>query len=162
MPYLIDGHNLIGQMPGLRLDDPDDEQKLVMLLRRYLARARKTGTVVFDRGDPAARRSLSSRTLNVLFAAPPRTADDALLDRLRRERNPRAWTLVTSDARLAALARQSGATVRDAASFAREVARAAARPAPGRPQPKEAGLTEAEVAEWEQAFKDRDRFSSST
>lgn len=158
MPYLIDGHNLIGQMPGLQLDDPDDEQKLVALLRRYLARVRKTGTVVFDRRDPAARRSLSNRTLNVLFASPPRTADEVLLERLRRERNPRGWTLVTSDARLAALARQSGAMVRDAAGFARE----ATRPGPGRPPPKETGLTEAEAAEWEQAFKDRDRLSSST
>ena len=25
MPYLIDGHNLIAQMPGLSLSDPDDE-----------------------------------------------------------------------------------------------------------------------------------------
>ena len=33
MPLLIDGHNLIGQIPELSLADEDDEGKLVMLLR---------------------------------------------------------------------------------------------------------------------------------
>ena len=59
MPLLIDGHNLIGrgQLPGLRLDDPDDEAKLVTRLRAYCARARKRATVVFDRGLPGGRHS---------------------------------------------------------------------------------------------------------
>jgi len=35
MPLLIDGHNLIGQIPDISLSDPDDEAKLVLLLRRY-------------------------------------------------------------------------------------------------------------------------------
>ena len=35
MPLLIDGHNLIGQIAGMSLADPDDEGDLVMLLRRY-------------------------------------------------------------------------------------------------------------------------------
>jgi len=33
MPYLIDGHNLIAQMPGFSLSDPDDEARLVLRLR---------------------------------------------------------------------------------------------------------------------------------
>lgn len=35
MNYLIDGHNLIARTPGLSLADPDDEAKLVQLLRRW-------------------------------------------------------------------------------------------------------------------------------
>ena len=52
MPILIDGHNLIGRLPDLRLDDPDDEAKLVLRLRAYAARTRKRITVVFDQGLP--------------------------------------------------------------------------------------------------------------
>ncbi len=47
MPLLIDGHNLIGRLPDLRLDDPDDEAKLVARLRTYCARTRKRITAVF-------------------------------------------------------------------------------------------------------------------
>ena len=38
MPFLIDGHNLIGRMPGISLDDPDDEARLVAQLRAFCAR----------------------------------------------------------------------------------------------------------------------------
>ena len=60
MPLLIDGHNLIGRLPDLRLDDPQDEAKLVARLRVYHARTGKRVTVVFDRGLPGGRsRELS-------------------------------------------------------------------------------------------------------
>ncbi len=45
---LIDGHNLIGRMPGLALSDPEDEAKLVALLKRYRARHKRDIVVVFD------------------------------------------------------------------------------------------------------------------
>ena len=38
---LIDGHNLIGQTPGLSLADPNDEQKLIVMLRKYAARKQR-------------------------------------------------------------------------------------------------------------------------
>ncbi|MDW8326349.1 MAG: NYN domain-containing protein [Anaerolineales bacterium] len=150
MPFIFDGHNLIGKMPGLRLDDPDDEQKLVMLLRAYLRRVRKKGTVVFDQGTFAELPSLSNRELTVRFARPPRTADDVILELVRQERDPRGLTVVTSDRRVSELARQAGAVVQDAAAFVKGMLAAPARPAE-----KERGLTPAEVEEWEQEFKNR-------
>lgn len=150
MPLLIDGHNLIGRMPGLRLDDPEDEQKLVQLLRRYLARVKKTGTVVFDQGQLGRPDQLSSRQLRVEFARPPRTADDVLRARVRQERNPRGLIVVTSDLEVAQAARQAGAAVKDAGQFAREVLEAPAEKAQ-----KETGLRPDEVAEWEAAFRKR-------
>jgi predicted RNA-binding protein with PIN domain len=152
MPYLIDGHNLIGRAPGLRLDDPDDEMKLVQLLRRYLARLRKRGIVVFDRGAAGERDRLSNRTLRVRFARGPQSADDVLIDLLRAERNPRGWVVITSDGRVARDARQAGATVIDSAEFAREMLSA---PGVTARSQKEAGLDPAEVAQWEQEFKAR-------
>jgi hypothetical protein len=148
MPFIIDGHNLIGQMPGLSLADPDDEQKLVMLLRGYLLRARKKGTVVFDRGQPTGQGSLSNSTLTVRFARPPRTADEVIVELVRADRNPRGLTVITSDARLQAAVRERGATVREAASFARAMSAT-----PARPSQKEQGLTSAEVEVWEQEFR---------
>ncbi|MCG8348305.1 MAG: hypothetical protein MI924_11065, partial [Chloroflexales bacterium] len=51
MPVLVDGHNLIGQLPNLNLADHDDEAQLVMLLRHYTTRKRgRRVVVVFDHG----------------------------------------------------------------------------------------------------------------
>ena len=148
MPFLIDGHNLIGQMPGLRLDDPDDEPKLIELLRAYLARVRKTGTVVFDQGLPGGAGKWSNNLLEVKFVPRPKTADEAIADRLRKAHNPRGLIVVTSDAEVARVAQHVGAQVRDSAAFAREVLAAPAAPAK-----KETGLSAGEVEEWEKLFK---------
>ncbi len=150
MPYLIDGHNLIGRTPGLRLDEPDDERKLVGLLRDHLARLKKKGTVIFDRGTPGQTGSWSSHNLEVKFARPPQIADDLILARLRSARNPRGLIVITSDARLAAAARRAGAAVKDAGLFAREMLAPASLPAQ-----KEKGLSAAEVEAWEREFKEK-------
>lgn len=148
MPFLIDGHNLIGRMPGLRLDDPDDEAQLVFLLRRYLARTRKKGTVVFDQGRLGEQATLSNPRLNVRFARAPVTADDVLRELIRREPNPRGLIVVSSDARVREAARQAGADWRDASAFAREMLRAGSTS-----QQKESTLSAAEVEAWEKEFK---------
>ena len=147
MPYLIDGHNLIGRVPGLRLDDPEDERKLIVLLRAYLARAGKTATVIFDRGRPGGPGQRPDRILEVRFAPAPQTADELIVKRLRAAKNPRGLTVVTSDAAVAQAARRAGARVKDAAAFAR-----ALLVTPLGPPPKETGLSAAEAAEWEKLF----------
>ncbi len=148
MPFLIDSHNLIGQTPGLRLDDPDDEIKLIEQLRGYLARVKKRGIVVFDQGTPGGQRNLSTRALTVRFARPPRTADDVIIEIARQERNPRGLTVVTSDTHVATAVRQARAQVKDAASFAREM-----QAAPLLLDKKQKGLSAAEVEAWEREFK---------
>jgi hypothetical protein len=57
----------------------------------------------------------------VHFVVPPRTADDAILSFLRRERNPKAFTIVTSDLKLRSGIRSTGAHVLDSRSFAQSV-----------------------------------------
>jgi predicted RNA-binding protein with PIN domain len=148
MPFLIDGHNLIGQMPALSLADPDDEQKLIELLRAYLVRTGKQGTVVFDRGLPGGAAHWSNNVLEVRFAPAPKKADDLIRDRLERERNARGLIVVTADRELAQAAQRAGARVRRPVDFARDLtARPKAIPK------KESGLTPAEVEEWERAFR---------
>lgn len=150
MPFLIDGHNLIGQTPGLRLDDPDDEQKLVKLLRIYLARIKKKGCVVFDRGLPGGAAKWSTNSLEVRFAPLPKTADEVIVERLRKEKNPRGLTVVSADNEVIRAAQHAGAGVKSPAAFAQEML---ARPA--LPDEKEIGLSATEVEAWEEEFKQR-------
>ena len=150
MPFLIDGHNLIGQTPGLSLDDPDDEQKLVELLRIYLARIKKKGCVVFDRGLPGGASKWSNSILEVRFAPLPKTADEVIIGRLHKEKNPRGLMVVSADNEVVRVARQVGAGVKSTATFAQEML---ARPA--LPNEKETGLSATEVEAWEEEFKQR-------
>jgi predicted RNA-binding protein with PIN domain len=119
MPFLIDGHNLIGRLPDLRLDDPDDEVKLVARLRIYAARTRKRVRVVFDCGLPGGRsRELSGGGVEVVFASAGRTADGILRERIRRSRDPHGLTVVTSDQQVIAAAQARGARVMRSEEFA--------------------------------------------
>lgn len=149
MPYLIDGHNLIGQTPGLSLSDPDDEQKLIALLRAFLVRTNKKGTVIFDnKGLPGGAGKWSNNVLEVRFAPLPKKADDLIRERLEREKNPRGLVVVSADHEVMLAARRAGAAVKKSSDFAQELL------APPKVlHKKETGLTAAEVEEWEQAFK---------
>lgn len=106
MHYLIDGHNLIAQMPNIDLDDPHDEAKLVLRLRSWAAAGRnRKVTVIFDGGLPGGReRFLSRGQVKVEFASTGRTADGLLIGRLTRVKNPTAWTLVSGDLEVIAAA----------------------------------------------------------
>jgi predicted RNA-binding protein with PIN domain len=153
MPLLIDGHNLIGQLQGLRLDDPDDEAKLVQRLKGYAARNRKRITVVFDHGLPGGESlGLGGGGVSVVFASPGRSADGILLERIRDAGNPRGLTVVSSDRRVVAAAQARGVRVVRAEEFAEQMET---------PVHAEADydmpLSADEVAHWLQVFKRRKR-----
>ena len=122
MAILIDGHNLIGQMPNLRLDDPDDEEKLLIRLRAYRARTGKRLVVYFDPGmayQSPARRSQGG--ISVKQAGTGQRADDLIMHDVRRHPNPRELTVVTSDRSIQRMARLQGARIVDSATFADEL-----------------------------------------
>jgi len=150
MPFLIDGHNLIGQMPGLSLADPDDEQQLIEQLRAYLVRVNKKGVVVFDKGLPGGGGKWSNTVLEVRFAPAPKTADEVIKDRLAREKNPRGLVVVSGDRELIEAAQRAGAAVRTPAKFISDMTTAATAQTPSA---KETGLSADEVAAWEQTFR---------
>jgi len=156
MPFLIDGHNLIGrgQLPDLRLDDPEDEAKLVARLRAYCARTGKRVTVVFDRGLPGGRSELSGGGVKVVFASAGHTADGILRERIRRARDPRGLTVVTSDREVIAAAQAREARVMRSEEFAAQLS--ASRPVEVGGKKKE-HLSAEEVKEWLQIFGEGDR-----
>jgi predicted RNA-binding protein with PIN domain len=97
MPYIVDGHNLLGQTPGLSLTSPEDRRELV-------------ATVFFDGEPPEGwRADLHLGGVRVLHSGRGRSADDAILEMIRRSRAPSDVTLVTSDRALYERARHLGA-----------------------------------------------------
>lgn len=97
MAYLIDGHNLIGQLPDIALDDPNDEAMLVQKLVGFAARTRKKCVVVFDHGLPGGESRMSTRSVQVVFASGRSSADRVMMERIKKIKDPRNWTVVSSD-----------------------------------------------------------------
>ncbi len=151
MPILIDGHNLIGKLPDIHLDDPDDEAKLVVRLRTYCARTGKRVTVVFDHGLPGGpSRELSGGGVKAIFAVAGRTADGILCERIRRARDPRGLTVVTSDHQVIAAAQARGARVVRSEEFAAQLN--TPRAVETIETERDVSLSADEVEEWLQLF----------
>lgn len=145
MAILIDGHNLIGKMPDLRLDDPDDEEKLLLRLRAYRARTAKRLVVYFDPGisyQSPARQSKGG--ISIRQAGTGQRADGLMIRDLRRHHNPRELTVVTSDRAIQRVARQHNARVIDSATFAAELSRPPEKDEISDTPP----FTEEEIQEW--------------
>ncbi len=150
---LIDGHNLIGRLPGLKLSDPEDEAKLVALLKRYRGRHRRAITVIFD-GAPTGGRSrdLSGAGVDVVFARIGRTADGVIKERLRATRDPRQLAVVTSDSDVARVARACRVSVIDSSEFAAALLRELG-PGEALHEVRDVAISADEVEEWEELFK---------
>lgn len=120
MNYLIDGHNLIARTPGLSLDDPDDEAKLVQLLRRWTAAdQRRKVTVIFDAGLPAGEaKHLSGGGVKAVFAPNNSSADAVIIRRLEAIGNPPEFVVITSDRAVAGAAARRRVAVQSSESFA--------------------------------------------
>jgi predicted RNA-binding protein with PIN domain len=153
MPILIDGHNLIGRMEALSLQDPDDEEQLVRLLVSYRARTGRSLTVVFD---PGAATSLAQTSrvggIEIVFAASGSSADQVIARRVRKSRNPASWLVITSDHQLAAEVTAHGARVRSASAFAGQLQ----QPADRKTEKDDPPLTPDEVEAWLALFEHRE------
>lgn len=121
MAYLIDGHNLIGQLPDIQLSDPNDEAKLVIKLRGFAARTNKRVIVVFDNGIPAGQSPMSNGVVEVIFAAPGSTADSIMKERIRLARDPGFWVVVSGDNQVLSAARERKMRALKSAEFVFEL-----------------------------------------
>ena len=154
MPILIDGHNLIGRLPGISLQDPDDEEKLARLLSSYRARSGKAVTVIFDPGGAHAlskRRQLGG--VEIVFAPHGSSADRVIHRRVKAARNPGEWLVVTSDRELAAAVGRLGARVQSVDAFASTMDSSAGVP----PDWRETPPSPDEVDSWLALFEGRDQ-----
>jgi predicted RNA-binding protein with PIN domain len=117
---LVDGHNLIGQLQDLSLDDPYDEAKLAMAIRSFCMRSKMKATVIFDNGLPGGvSKQLSNSNVKVIFAPSGTQADALLMRRARELIDPRdPLIMVTSDRRILRLAFAYGIETLSSPEFA--------------------------------------------
>lgn len=118
MAFLVDGHNLIPKL-NIRLDDPDDEQKLLERLQGFSRLRRTKIEVFFDRAPAGFANTRRYGMVKAHFIHSRTIADSAILAHLRRLGRAAAnWTVVTSDLRLQTEARALKASVMASEDFA--------------------------------------------
>ncbi len=147
MPYLIDGHNLIAQLPDISLSDPDDEYKLITKIKGFIAKEGKRCVVIFDGGVPGGKVPSSHSKLDIVFASAHHSdADTLMTKRIRKLKNARRWVVITSDRVVLSVARRYQCQTMRASEFAKVLARRS----PKKPESPthERYPKEAEVEEW--------------
>jgi len=153
MPYLIDGHNLIPKIPGVSLQDLDDEQQLVELLQVFCRTSRQKVEVYFDRAPSAQTKTRLYGMVRAHYVSHRSSADEAIRTRLKQiGREAPNWKVVTSDQQVQADARRMRAEVIPSEVFARRLLEAAAEGERGEQIPQERAE---DVDEWLRIFSRR-------
>jgi predicted RNA-binding protein with PIN domain len=156
MPYLIDGHNLIPNIPGLSLSALDDEQQLIELLQDYCRVEQKQVEVYFDQAPPGhpARQKYGAVTAH--YVRQGSSADSAIRSRLNRlGKTAGNWIVVSSDHQVQNAAHAARARVASSQEFARQVMAALNRAAKNGNRPNRDELAPGEVDEWLDIFSKR-------
>ena len=156
MNYIIDGHNLIAQIPGMSLGMLDDEEQLVQLLNLFGQKQRGHLEVYFD-GAPAGQAGQYTwGRVQAYFVSENSTADEAIKNRLSRlGKSARGWTVVTSDHNVQAAAHELHAKVIKSEEFARSLMESPNPDLSEQPTKGDQLLSESEIDEWLKVFKQR-------
>ncbi len=149
MPYLIDGHNLIGKIPGIHLDEMDDEKALIELLQEYCQINRKQVEVYFDHSASGHARANVHGAVTARFVRSGETADQAIARHLKRLGKEAAnWTVVTSDGEVLNAAKRARSRAISAEEFAHELLSSK----PGAKETREPNLSDDEIDDWLEIF----------
>jgi predicted RNA-binding protein with PIN domain len=120
--WIIDGHNLIPQVPGLSLHDPDDESKLILWLAEFCRIRQDTMDLYFDKAPVGFAKTKRIGRITAHFIQTGKTADDAILYKLQREKHAaRNLTIVSTDRVVQANAKSFQARIVPSAEFVRLV-----------------------------------------
>jgi predicted RNA-binding protein with PIN domain len=151
MPYMIDGHNLIGQLTDISLDDPNDEALLTQKLNGFAARTGRRCVVVFDYGLPGGHSRMSTRAVQVVFASQRSTADRVMMERIKKIPDPKDWVVVSSDQDVLETARQRRMQTMTSGQFA-DLMKSPPRKFEDAGEASDVRLSKAEVDEWLKLF----------
>ncbi|MCS6907848.1 MAG: NYN domain-containing protein [Anaerolineales bacterium] len=156
MPLIVDGHNLIGQMPELSLADVDDEQRLIEILCEFCRRAGHTAEVYFDNALPGAPRARKHGRLTAYYTRTGKSADQAIFERLSRlGREAHNWTVISSDRQVQTVARAHHARVLSSSEFARQLRATLRQEERSTTEWREAPeITADEIKEWLRLFRE--------
>ncbi len=126
---------------------------LVAKLAVYRSRRNVRVTVVFDGRGPVGPQTRPPGGIEVIFSHAPQNADAKIKNLVSLAKSPRSWTVVTSDNSIVRFARDYGAKTIPSAEFAEKLGPGVPNLGPNRPAQQDTPLSRAQVAEWEEFFR---------
>lgn len=153
MHFIVDGHNLIPKIPGMSLQQEEDEMALIHALQIFCRVHRQTVEVYFDRAAHGHAGTRRFGTITAHFVRQGAIADEAIIQRLRKMgKNAAEWTVVSSDRRIQVEARALRAHVLSSEAFAQQVAGAALQEQRNPGEGGKGKMSDAEMGEWLRLF----------
>ncbi len=123
MPYLIDGNNLIGHIPHLKLDDPKSKYRLVAQLMIFQRITKRKVLLVFD-GPPDLELlgdRYQGKKFVIIYPSDEKNADEVIKKQIGKQTDFRHFTVVSSDREIKAFAHMNKAKVIDCDHFYKEL-----------------------------------------
>lgn len=158
---IIDGYNLIKspQIEFPKLESLEAQRDhLLKILHSSLQLKNERIMVVFD-GSPKILKQVQSkyRGIRVVFSGDHKSADRVIQELIRREPQPSHLEIVTSDREIQFTARDHGARVSDSPAFWKRLHSGKKQTSPSAPssQGEDRELSDREVSEWLELFKNR-------
>jgi uncharacterized protein len=122
MHYFIDGYNLMFRVVRAGSDLQMQREAIVRDLNRKIQKVGIDATLVFDSQYQASEGTRSHlKHLEICFTDLGQSADEYILLQLRRAQFPRQHLVVTSDKKLAWLARRQGAHTETVEDFLKQL-----------------------------------------
>jgi len=153
--FVIDGHNLIPKVPGIRLQDIEDENRLIEMVNEYCRLSRCQVELFFDGAPLPGQPGKKTGLVHPHFVRKGLSADDVIIDYVRKNQSPNnTLTVVSSDHRVATAARHTGSEVMTSEAFAAGMQRVFSSPR-ALQELRDKKLTESEVASWLEEFQNK-------
>ena len=119
--YIIDGNNLIGKLPSLKMSQIKDKQgsreKLAFMIDNYFSHK---GAKVFLHFDCHPKESIRINNASIIYSE-NLSADEKIKNQVGRSKNPRNIIVVTSDNNLTEYARVCSSTVIKCEEFVKDI-----------------------------------------
>ncbi len=136
MPYLVDGNNLIGHSPDLRLRSEASRRELVKRISAFHRAKRAKVIVIFDgEAGELVPDGLVLGGVKVIFSGRQMDADRKIKQMLRESTTPKNFIVVSSDNEIYNFARSQGAKAMKCHQF-NQLLREAGPPATDEAKPR--------------------------
>lgn len=156
---LIDGNNLLYAMHAHAPMPSIGRETMVKVIERWARKGEFQVTLVFDGPEPRGglAKQMASNHITVRFSS-PQTADDIIVDMIKREKNPTSIRVITSDTAIRHEAKYRRCLHTTSVDFVHEIFAPDHTPTNTLPpqEEKPQQLSAAEKQEWLDIFDDGD------